>query len=312
MISIEMTTYGHAEVLSFKEAPVPQIKSKDLLVRVKAVGINPFDLKLLAGNFQSDIKQQMPVIIGGDFSGEVIEIGERVGLFKRGMKVYGSGIAFTGGSGSMAEYLRVNEEKVAMMPENIDYATAAAIVTPACAAQQAISRNLGVKPGQKILIHGAGGAVGELAAQLCLNIGAEVAVTVGSKDILYMKELGADLIINYQVHPFENLIHDFDGVLDTQGGEVLEKSYQVLKKRGKLVSLVQQPDQKMLEKYHLNGMFQSTEITTKMLNIVSFLIEERILRPRTPVIIPFRQAIEAIKDKFENNQTKKIVIRMEE
>lgn len=312
MKCIQMINYGHADILAFKEVSIPQIKSKELLIRVKAVGINPFDLKLMSGMFRSEIAQELPVVIGSDFSGEIVEIGDRVSLFKKGTKVYGSGVAFAGGSGSMAEYLRVSEEKVGLMPDNVNYATAAAIVTPGCAAQQAVNRFLNVKPGQKILIHGGAGAVGQLATQLCVNIGAEVAVTVGDKEIAFMKELGADLIINYKLQPFEQLVHQFDGVLDTQGGEVLARSYQVLKPGGILVSLVAKPDPAMLERYHIHGNFQSTEITTKTLNTLSFLIEEKILRPQKPQIVPFNQAINVINEKMMGTNSNKIVIQIAE
>ncbi|MEG0949146.1 MAG: NADP-dependent oxidoreductase [Bacteroidales bacterium] len=312
MKCIQMTKYGIADILTFKEVSMPEINTKEVLIKVNSVGINPFDLKIMSGMFQSEINQKLPAVIGSDFSGEIIAIGERVGLFKKGMKVYGSGITFAGGSGSLAEYLRVNEDKVGKMPDNIDFASAAAIVTPGCTAQQAVNNHLEVKPGQKILIHGAGGGVGSLAVQLCVNIGAQVAVTVSAEDVAYMKELGADLIINYHKQPFEHLVRDFDGVLDTQGGEILQRSYEVIRPGGRIVSLVAKPDPAILAKYHIIGIQQSTEITTKALNILTFLIEEKILKPRDPEIIPFQNAINAIMDKMNGRNKHKIVIQIAE
>lgn len=305
-----MTKYGITDMLTLKEVSIPEINAKDILIKINSVGINPSDLKIIAGKFQSEIEHKLPAVIGSDFSGEIVATGERVGLFKTGWKVYGNGITFAGGSGSLAEYLRVNEEKVGRMPDNINFASAAAIVTPGCTAQEAISCHLEVKPQQKILILGGGGPIGSLAVQLCLNIGAEVAVTVSEEDIPYMKELGVDLIINTHKKPFEQLVRNFDGVLDTHGGNMLQRSYEVLKPGGRIVSLIEKPDPAMLAKYHITGKLQSTEVTTKTLNILTFLIEENILAPRLPEIIPFRNAIQAITDKLNRINKHKIVIQV--
>ncbi|MGL4293278.1 MAG: NADP-dependent oxidoreductase [Bacteroidales bacterium] len=310
MISIQMIKYGLADNLAFQEEEIPDIGSKELLIRVKAVGINPFDLKLISGMFQSDMDLKLPVVIGSDFSGEVVTVGDRVSSFKKGMKVFGNGLTLAGGSGSMAEYLRIKEDKLGKMPENTDFEIAAALVTPGCTAQQAIIKELQIKPHQKILIHGAAGAVGSLAVQLCLNIGAFVAVTVSEKDIPYMKQLGVDLIINYQQQPFEKLIKNYDAVLDTQGGTVLQKSYEVLKPGGEIISLVSIPEKNLLQKRNLTGKFQKSEINTQSLNSLRFLIEEKILTCKSPEIIPFPKAIDAIGRKLAGKTKRKIVVQL--
>ncbi|MEG1615686.1 MAG: NADP-dependent oxidoreductase [Bacteroidales bacterium] len=310
MKSLQMNAYGRTETLSFSEIPVPVLSPGDILVKVAAVGINPFDIKLLTGEFRNEIPQQLPVTIGSDFAGEVMETGSQVTHFQKGMKVYGSGISIAGGSGALAEFLRVKGGKISVMPDNTSYIEAAAFVTPGCTAQQAVSWNLNVKPGQKILIIGGAGAVGSLATQMCLNIGAHVAVTVGNEDIPYMKELGVDLIINYHLQPFENLIHDYDGVLDTQGGETLLKCFGVLKPGGTLVSLVSKPSEELCREYGVKGVYQMTEINTRSLNTLNFLIEEKILKPHHIVEVPFNEAIAAIDHKLKGNFPGKVVITM--
>lgn len=310
MKSVQMSSYGHANVLSYAEQAIPEPKSRDVLVKVHAVAVNPFDIKLMEGMYKENIPQKFPLTIGGDFAGEVIGTGERVRTLSSGMKVFGSALAFTGASGALAEYVTVNEEKVAPMPPFLKYDTAASFITPGCAAQQAVNWNMNVKPGEKVLIHGGAGAVGAIAIQICHNIGAQVAVTVSNDDIPYMKELGVDLIINYHLQPFENVVHEFDAVLDTQGGEVLARSCQVLKPGGIVVSLVSVPDPELLSRYKIRGMFQNTVISTDTLKTLGFLIEENIIRPYDIIKVPFDQCIEAIDSKIRGNIPGKIVIKL--
>lgn len=310
MKSLQMIRYGHAETLVFKDLPTPTPQPDQVLVKVHYTALNPFDLKLISGMFEKDIPQQLPVTLGGDFSGEIVETGEKAIHFQKGDRVYGSGFSFAGGTGSMAEYVCVAEDKIARIPENCTFAQAAAIVTPGCAAQQAINRYLQVKPGQKILIQGGGGNVGSLATELALHIGAEVAVTVGPDDINRMKELGVDLIINYQLQPFEGIVHEFDGVLDTVGGDVLSRCYQTLKPGGTLVSLIETPDQALCRHFGIHGVFQSTQITTQTLTTLSFLLEEKIIHPLCFIEEKFQNAIEVYNRKFTHQNKDKIVFEI--
>lgn len=310
MKCVQMINYGLTDSLSFHEIPMPEITGKDLLVCVHAVGINPIDLKFIKGRYINDSEQQMPVVIGGDFSGEIVAVGERVSIFRKGMQVYGNGFAFGGGSGSLAQYLKVNEERVALKPENLNYESAAAVVTPGCTAHLAVNKILDVKPSEKILITGAGGAIGWHAVQLCVNIGAEVAVTVNQNDIPIMKELGADLMINAQKQAFENIIHDYDAVFDIQGGNVLERCYKALKPEGRIVSLTEKPDPDQLKYHNIGGIQLIPEINTRALDTLRFLFEENILSPCIPQIVPFSQSIKAIEEKISKNNKHKIVIQI--
>ena len=308
MKAIQMRAYGHSDVLSFESIGIPSIGPDELLIKVHAIGINPFDLKLLSGKFIDDFDINMPVTFGSDFAGEIVETGYKITNFHRGDKVYGTGSVLKGGSGALSQYMKVRENNISRMPDNIDYALAASIVTPGCTAQEAINVNINVKPQKKILIHGAAGSVGYLAAQLSLSIGAEVAVTVGERDISIMKDLGIDLIINYKLQRFEDIVRNYDAVLDTVGGDVLARSYQVIRPGGKIVSLVEEPDIAELTKYRITGLYQKTTINTLRLNTLSFLIEEKILTPRMPDIEIFNNAIVAIESKIAEGTKGKLVV----
>ncbi len=308
MKAILMRGYGYSDVLSFESIAVPSIEKNELLIKVHAIGINSYDLNLLSGKFVKDIDVNIPFIFGSDFAGEIIETGYEVTEFRRGDKVYGSGSVLKGGSGALSQYIKVKKNNVSRMPDDTDYIMAASVVTAGCTAQEAINVNINLKPGKKILIHGAGGSVGFLAAQLALSIGAEVAVTVGEKDIKRMKNLGVDLIINYHLQNFEDIIQKYDAVLDTQGGEVLERSYQVLKPGGVLVSLISKPDESELTRNRITGIYQKTTINTLRLNTLSFLIEEKIFVPRLPDTEIFNNAIVAIENKIADGTKGKLVV----
>ena len=308
MKAIQMKCYGHSDVLSFESIDIPKAGPLDLLIKVHAIGINPVDLKFLNGKFSGAHNPNFPITFGSDFAGEIVEKGYLVENLKKGDKVYGSGFVFSGGTGALAQYIRVNHNNISLIPEGLDYVVAASVVTSGCTAQEAVNINLNIKPNQKVLIHGAGGSVGYLATQLALSIGAEVAVTVSDKDIELMKGLGVDLIINYQIQNFEDIIKDYDAVLDTQGGSVLKKSYNAIRPGGKIVSLVEQPDKNELLRKRATGSHQHTLINTIRLNTLSFLIEEKIITPRRPYSDIFNNAIVAIDNKLNINNPKKLVI----
>lgn len=298
MKCVQIINDGFTDILSFHDIPMPIIAGKDLLVKVHAVGINPIDLKFIKDRETNHADCQIPLVVGGDFSGEIVATGERVSLFKKGMQVYGNGFVFAGGSGALAQYLQVDETLVALKPDSLSHASAAAAVTPGCTAHWAINKLLRVKPNDKILISGAGGAIGWHAIQLCTNIGAEVAVTVKQQDIPIMKELGVDLIIDAQKQAFDKLVRNYDAVFDIKSNYTKEHYYQVLKPTGKVVSL---SDQQF-----------APEVNTRTLNTLRFLFDEQILTPCTPQIFPFSQSIKAIEEKIEKNNKHKIVIQITE
>jgi alcohol dehydrogenase len=204
MKSINYSVYGDVDVLeTIPDAAIPSIRPEQLLVEVEAASINPIDYKIRQGYMQAFMPVRFPVTIGGDFSGRVKKIGGEVTGFKIGDSVYGQAIVLNGGSGSVAEFVAANAVNAARMPDKTGFTEAAALPLAGVSALQAIEDFIKLKSGQKILIHGGAGAIGAIAIQLAKSIGAHVVTTSSEKNINYVKELGADTVIDYHKQPIE-------------------------------------------------------------------------------------------------------------
>ncbi|MBB6669394.1 NADP-dependent oxidoreductase [Cohnella nanjingensis] len=253
--------YGKNVPLLMTERPTPDIGEHDVLVEIYAASLNPIDFKVKEGKAKFLLNYKMPLILGNDFSGVVVKVGGQVNAFKPGDEVYGR--PRKGRIGTLAEYIAIHEEDISLKPRNLNFEEAASIPLVGLTTYQAFSDILNLQEGQKILIHAGSGGVGTFAIQLAKLMGAYVATTASDKGYDLVKSLGADLIINYKKENFEELLMEYDAVYDTLGGQALEKSFQVLKPNGKIVSISGLPNAKFGKEAKLGW------LKTVILSIVS-------------------------------------------
>jgi alcohol dehydrogenase len=256
--------YGKNVPLIMTERPMPYIGEHDVLVEIHAASLNPIDFKIKEGKVKFLLKHKFPLILGNDFSGVVVKVGERVNAFKPGDEVYGR--PRKNRIGTLAEYIAVHEEDISLKPQNLNFEEAASIPLVGLTTFQAFSDILNLQKGQKIMIHAGSGGVGTFAIQLAKLMGAFVATTASDKGYELVKSLGADLIINYRKENFEELLTGYDAVYDTLGGPALEKSFRILKPNGQIVSISSVPNAKFGKEQKLGWM------KTAILSIVSHKI----------------------------------------
>jgi NADPH:quinone reductase-like Zn-dependent oxidoreductase len=227
---------------SLREADVlePVVGEHDVLVRVQAAGVNQLDEKIRAGEFRRILPYELPLILGNDLAGVVLRVGAKVRSFEPGDEVYAR--PGTDRIGTFAERIAVAEADLARRPESVGVEEAASLPLVALTAWQALVERGNVQPGQKVLVHAGAGGVGSIAIQLAKHLGATVATTAGAANADFVRELGADHVIDYRSQDFEQLLHDYDLVLDSLGGKNLEKSLRVLRRGGKAIGIAGPPD----------------------------------------------------------------------
>ena len=241
MKSVQIKRYGGSDVIELNDtASVPSVSVGKILVDVKASGVNPADWKVREGYFQQMAPLQFPSNLGFDFSGTVKQLGEDVPSdFQQGDEVYGQTPVLSGGSGAFAELVLVDKDSITHKPKTLNHIEAAALPTVGVSSWQALVENIGLSKGQKILIHGGAGGIGSISIQLAKHNGAYVSTTVNVNDKQFVQELGADQIIDYNSQKFEDLLHDYDAVFDTIGGDTYKRSFKVLKKGGIIISTLE-------------------------------------------------------------------------
>lgn len=280
------------------DAPKPAPGPDQVLVEVHAAGVNPFDITVREGRARQMAELDFPATLGGDFAGTVVGTGEAV---------YGQAGALSG-NGSFAEYVPVNTSQLAAKPEKLDFVQAASLPLAAVSAYQALVDHIGLKADQKILIHGGAGGIGSLAVQLAKHLGAYVAATASARDMDFVKDLGADEVIDYGSQDFTGLIKDYDAVFDTVGGETNRKSYGVLRPGGALVSMAAQPDEEAVSRHGIKYTAQFTRATTERLKAVAGLADKGILKPQIDKVFPLDQAPEALEYLKTGKPAGKVVI----
>ncbi|MFD1067848.1 NADP-dependent oxidoreductase [Oceanobacillus locisalsi] len=244
MKAIIIDQYGDADQLKEKDdIPIPEIKDNQVLVEMHATSINPIDWKLREGYLQEGLPFEFPIILGWDAAGVIKQIGKNVTTFQVGDEVFARPDLTP--NGTYAAYTAVDEELLAMKPENISFEEAAAVPLAGLTAWQCLVNFSEIKQDDKVLIHAGSGGVGSMAVQIAKSFGTYVASTASGKNEAFLKELGVDQFINYKEEDFEDVLQDYDIVVDTLGGEILNKSFQVLKEGGRLVSIAGQPDEKL-------------------------------------------------------------------
>jgi len=252
MQAVRIHKYGGPEVLVHEEVARPRPVEDEVLVRIEAAAVNPVDWKIREGYLREMLPHQMPLIMGWDLSGVVAATGPGVTRFKVGDEVFSRPDLLR--NGTYAEYIVIRETEVALKPASVDHLHAAAIPLAGITAWKSLFEVGGLMPGQRVLIHGAAGGVGSNAVQLAKWRGAEVIVTASAHNRDYLQGLGANEVIDYRTERFEEAIGNIDVVFDTIGGDTQERSWQVLKKGGILVSIIAPPS---AEKAALLGVRQA-------------------------------------------------------
>jgi NADPH:quinone reductase-like Zn-dependent oxidoreductase len=237
MKAITLKTFGGVENLILIDIPIPAISDNEVLVKLRSISINPVDVKTRAGKgIAGLIKNDSPIILGWDISGSIEKTGPAVTGFKPGDEVFAM-INFPKSGRTYAEYATATAVQLAMKPANISHDESAAATLAALTAWQSLTLNYQVKAGDRVLIHAASGGVGHYAVQMAKHLGAYVISTSSAANRDFVLSLGSDEHIDYKARPFETVVKNMDFVLDTIGGEYIDRSLSVIKKGGTIISI---------------------------------------------------------------------------
>ena len=285
MKAILINNYGDSSVLEYKDIPALQVSDDKLLVKIYAASVNHLEVKITSGAMKGMMPLTFPWIPGYDFAGVVESVGKNVAGFRKGDKVYGNCQG-----GSYTEYLLANPATTVLMPEKLSFTEAASIPHVGETAWQGLFTHGNLKAAQRVLIHGAAGAVGAFAVQFAKNIGATVYANSSGEDREYIESLGADIIIDYKTQDFTTIAKDIDLVFDLVGGSTQEKSYQVLKKGGCLVSTVGISTQKEADKYGMKAIGMVIKQSGEDLKKISEFIRSGKLKWDVEMVLPLKDA----------------------
>ncbi|MFF9583699.1 NADP-dependent oxidoreductase [Streptomyces achromogenes] len=240
MKAFVLKRYGDQAGMHAADLPDPQVGADDVLVEIHAASVNPLDHRIRNGDFKAFMPYRLPLVLGNDLAGTVVRVGPSVTRFAVGDEVYAR--PDKDRIGTFAELIAVHQNDLAHKPATLTMTEAASLPLVALTSWQALVERAQVQPGQKVLIHAGSGGVGTIALQLARYLGAHVATTASAANAALVKELGADIVIDYRAQDFEELVEGYDVVLDTLGGTTLEKSLRALKPGGKVISIAGPPD----------------------------------------------------------------------
>jgi len=331
MRAMVIDRYGKVP-MRMAEMPTPEIDEYEVLAEIHAASINPVDFKIRDGKVKLLVKYKMPLILGNDFSGVVVKVGAKVTRFKVGDEIYAR--PRKSKIGTFTEYIAIHEDDIALKPKNLSFEEAASIPLVGLTSYQALTDILQLQKGQKILIHAGAGGVGTFAIQLAKLMGAFVATTASEAGANLVKSLGADEIINYKTEKFEEKLENYDVVFDTLGGETLEKSFEVIKSGGKIVSVSGLPNARFgkeygsgffktllfsaashkltaLEKKHnVQYSFLFMKPSGEQLRIIADFIETGKIKPIIDRVFPFENAQKAMEYAESGRAKGKIILKI--
>ncbi len=335
MRAFVLTKYGGPEATELREVPGPDPGPQEVLVRVHAAGLNPVDFKIRQGMLKVIQRYKLPVVMGNDFAGVVEACGEGVTRFAQGDRV--SARVAKDSLGAFADYTVVPETLLARMPASLDFETAAGIPLAGLTALQALRDELQLKAGSRVFIPGGAGGVGTFAIQLAKWLGAEVTTTASPRGRALVERLGADVVIDYTTQRFEDHVRDMDGVFDLLGGETLRKSFSVVKRGGKVVSIAGMPEPETARKdlgrgavltalfwiasYGLRAQARKHGVTYRYLFMhpsgtelaeLGRLVEGGKLEPVIDRVFPFAEIGQAFAYLESGHAKGKVVVRMQE
>jgi NADPH:quinone reductase-like Zn-dependent oxidoreductase len=282
--------YGEPEVLKLEDVPIPQPKETEILVRVMASGVNPADPLILNGKYAKEFGTHLPLILGYDMAGVVVKTGAKVTKLRVGDRVY----AYLLWGGGWAEYCISNEEESAIKPKSLHFVEAASVPLAALTAWQALI------------------GVGSFAIQIAKARAARVIATASTANQDLLKELGADVAIDYTKQKFEDVARDVDLVLDPVGSDTLARSYGVVKKGGIVVTIVSRCDEAELKKYGIRGTSLSSHPNSVELAEITKLIDDRKIKPIVSQVLPLTEATKADTQAETHHTRGKIVLKIAE
>lgn len=297
--------YGGADQLVIDEIPIPEPGEGEIRVKVAGAGVIPFDWKVMSGAYREMVPQTLPQVFGHEVSGTVDKLGVGVTGFELGDAVYGQTR-----KGAAAEYTTMPITSVAKAPTTLDLADAAGVPVGGMTAWQALFDHGDLRAGQKVLIHGGAGGVGMFAIQLAKWKGATVVTTASASNEHFVRQLGADEVIDYTSQPFENAVRDVDIVLDTIGGETQLKSLNVLKPGGILVSIVGLVDAQQFNAAGRRTSAFAMQPVNSELDELRDLIEEMKVNVVVTVELPLNRIQEAVTESMSGHARGKIVVRI--
>lgn len=324
--------YGKKEVGRLGEMPEPRVGETDVLIQVHAAGVNLLDVKIRSGEFKSILPYALPMVLGNDVAGVVMAVGQRVTSFKPGDEVYARPEQQR--IGSFAELICVREDSLALKPAHLNMVQAAGVPLVALTAWQVLVETAKVKKGQRVLIHSGSGGVGTLAIQLAKHLGAFVATTTSTRNLKWVKALGADVVIDYKTQQFETLLQGYDVVLNSLGSDELKKSLKVLKPGGQLISISGPPTPAFAEEQKSNWVLKQVmrllslgirkearrkgidyrfvfmRASGSQLKEVTALIEAGIIKPILDRTFPFEQTADALAYVAQGRAKGKVVVQL--
>ena len=306
MKAVVIHEYGGPEVLKYEEISRPEPKDDQVLVRVIAGGVNPVDGMIRSGMFAKEGNRVFPIILGGDVAGVVERVGSTITKFRAGDPVFA--YVSLNNSGGYAQYALVTEREAAPKPKSLTYVEAAAVPIVALTAWQGLVDTAKLSVGQTVLVHGGSGGVGSFAIQIAKARGAKVIATASTANQDFLKQLGADVAIDYTKQKFEDVAKDVDVVLDSIGRDTLARSYGVVKKGGIIVSIVARPKDSELQKHGIRGAALSVEPNSEELAEIGKLIDDKKIKVVVSQTFPLSDAMKAQEQVATGHTRGKIVL----
>ena len=289
MMAWRVHNFGTPEAMKFETTERPRPGPGEVLVKVRAAGVGPWDAWIRSG--RSALPQPLPLTLGSDLAGEVHEVGSGSVELSAGEEVFG--VTNKQFLGAYAEYAVACASMLAKRPKSLTYVEAASVPVVAVTAWQALFEYARLGSGQRVLIHGAAGSVGSYAVQLAHGANVNVVATAASADMDYVRKLGAGEVIDYRSQRFEEHAREVDAVIDLVGGETQTRSFDVLHRDGKLISTVSPPDQRLAKNHNVHAEFFLVEVTTERLKRIAELLDRGKLKPEVGAVLPLSDARKA-------------------
>lgn len=326
MKALQIVKYGEIkDSISINEIEKPSLKPNDILVEVKAASLNPIDYKMVEGKLKDMISLNLPSTIGFDVSGVVVEKGVAVNNFEIGDEVYSR--VPQEQMGTVAEFVSINSDLVAKKPKNSSFEEAAGLPLTGLTAIQALE-SVGIKENDRILIHAGSGGVGSFAIQYAKAKGAVVYTTTSSKNVDWVKALGADRVIDYKTEDYKEVANNLDIVFDTLGNDYTFDAFEIIKQGGKVTTIAGPPDEETAKKMGMKDYKLTEKLATlidkksavykltwmqpdaKQLNTISKMVEDGYIKPIVDLIYSFEDGIDAYLYLATGRAKGKVIISM--
>jgi len=309
MKAMVINSYGGPEQLHYENVPIPEVNEGEILVKVLGASVNPIDCKLASGALRpvmNNMAVALPWIPGCDFCGIIEAVGKDILEFKKGDEVYGN----CPSGGAYAQYVKVKAEWISPKPLRLEFLQAAVVPVAGLTAWQGLFNYGCLEKGQTVLIHGGAGGVGSFAIQLACWKNARVIATGSFDHLEYLKELGADEVVDYKAVAFETIAKNVDLVLDLVGGETQQRSFKVIKPGGVLVSTISPPSPEVIKEYKINALMMTMKPLPEHLKKMTELIMEGEIKTHVSKVYYLTEAQEAWSDVLSHHTKGKIVLEV--